>query len=1066
MKQAFTRLLPLVASLLFHVSTAQGQADLTRASRRVERQLPPLPQALLLSPGAPSLSHARPGDKAALLTRRPTPVRSVQQPATSARGTSTQGVTAGSVTEAWVALYDGPSINVASNLVVDAAGNTYVTGYSTTAITTGRGNDYVTIKYSPSGQQLWSVLFNSGPGNTDDRATDLAVDATGNVYVTGYATRGNSNNSVGTTVKYSATGQQLWTASYSGGGVGASLALDATGNVYVGSGANNLVKYAASTGQQLWLLSLFGSVKDLAVDAAGNAYVTGTATGNGTGNDYSTVKFSPAGQQQWSALYNSGPGNSDDQATEIAVDAVGNVYVTGRSELVGQLSDYATLKYSASGQELWSSRFSGSSTSLDVPTALAVDADGNVVVTGTSFNNFLSSYDYGTVKYSASGQQVWQALYNGNGGISVDEAYALAVDAAGDVYVTGYSGLTQSISEYATLKYNGASGQQVWQTRYAGTGPLPTSEVAVAVVVGPTGSVYVTGASSNNIIITTNSVLATIKYEQNNVLQVWEARFTPPASSSNEVAISQAADAAGNVYVTGYAYNGRNYDYATVKYAASGQQLWEARYNGRGNGDEIPEALALDSAGNVYVTGTAYDSISGFDYATVKYSPTGQQIWEARYNSNGDEAATALAIDAAGNVVVTGTAIAANFRDYDYVTLKYAAATGQPVWEARYAGIGNSNEVVSAVALDSAGNVYVTGAATNATPNDYDYATLKYAAASGRQLWETRYTGTGSGNSNEVPTAMVVDDAGNVIVTGAATNGRSNYDYVTIKYLGENGAAVVFSSYNGTANSDDIPTGIALDATGDAVVTGFSFGTGGTYDYATVKYDYIAPYYGGRQVWATRYNGPDNSYDQAAALAIDPAGNVYVTGSSFNRDGTDDYTTLKYSGTSGQQLWEARYDGPGNSYDEAAALSLDGAGNVCITGFSFGASTGYDFATLKYGQNTGVGPVALVGVAPAATLSAPLAVAGPTRQLHELAVYPNPASGPTTVSFRPVLDGSAQVSVYNQLGQQVATLYEGKVRQGQHYELPLHSEKLSAGLYTCSLLVNGQRETVRVVVSH
>ena len=1064
MKQAFTRLLPLVASLLFHVSTAQAQADLTRPSRRVERILPPLPQRLPLSPGAPTLSHALPGDKAALMARRPTPVRSVQQPTTAARGTSTQAVTAGSVTEAWVALYEGPSINVASNLVVDAAGNTYVTGYSTTAIITGRGNDYVTIKYSPSGQQLWSVLFNSGPGNTDDRATDLAVDAAGSVYVTGYANRGNSNNSDGTTVKYSATGQQLWTASYSGGSVGASVALDATGNVYVGSGANSLVKYAGSTGQQLWQLPLSGSVKDLAVDAAGNAYVTGTVAGSGTSNNYSTVKFSTTGQQQWSAIYNSGPGNSDDQATEIAVDPVGNVYVTGRSELAGQLSDYATVKYSASGQELWNTRFSASSTSLDVPTALAVDANGNVFVTGASFNGFLSSYDYGTVKYSATGQQVWQALYNGNGGISVDEAYALAVDAAGDVYVTGYSGLTQSISEYATLKYSGATGQQLWQTRYAGTGPLPTSEVAVAVVVGANGNVYVTGASSNSIIVTTNSILATIKYEQNNVLQVWEARFTPPASTSNEVATNQATDAAGNIYVTGYAYNGRNYDYATVKYAASGEQLWEARYNGRANGDEIPKALALDTAGNVYVTGTAYDSISGYDYATVKYSPTGQELWSARYNSNGDEEAAALAIDAAGNVVVTGNAIAANLRDYDYVTLKYTTS-GQQVWEARYAGIGN--RVVSAVALDSAGNVFVTGAATNATQNDYDYATLKYAAASGRQLWETRYTGNGSSNSNEVATAMVVDDAGNVIVTGAATtNGRINYDYVTIKYLGENGAAVVFSSYNGTANNDDIPTGIALDATGDAVVTGFSVGIGGTYDFATVKYDYIAPYYGGRQVWAARYNGPDNGYDQAAALAVDPAGNVYVTGLSFNRDTTDDYTTLKYAGTNGQQLWEARYNGPGSSYDEAAALSLDGAGNVCITGFSFGATTGYDFATLKYGQNTGVGPVALAGVAPAATNSAPLAVVAPTRKLQELTVYPNPAYGSTTVSFRPVLDGAAHVRVYNQLGQQVATLYEGKVRQGQHYELPLNSENLAAGLYTCSLVVNGQREAVRLVVTH
>jgi hypothetical protein len=64
-----------------------------------------------------------------------------------------------------------------------------------------------------------------------------------------------------------------------------------------------------------------------------------------------------------------------------------------------------------------------------------------------------------------------------------------------------------------------------------------------------------------------------------------------------------------------------------------------------------------------------------------------------------------------------------------------------------------------------------------------------------------------------------------------------------------------------------------------------------------------------------------------------------------------------------------------------------------------------------------------------------------------------------------MLDGPAQVLVYNQLGQQVTSLYEGTVRKGQHYELPLHSQKLAPGLYTCSLLVAGQRETVRVVVA-
>ncbi len=81
----------------------------------------------------------------------------------------------------------------------------------------------------------------------------------------------------------------------------------------------------------------------MAVDASGNVYVTGESGGAGTESDYATVKYSPAGLQQWVARYN-GPENSFDDATALAVDASGKVYVTGRSSYVGG-SVYTTIKY-------------------------------------------------------------------------------------------------------------------------------------------------------------------------------------------------------------------------------------------------------------------------------------------------------------------------------------------------------------------------------------------------------------------------------------------------------------------------------------------------------------------------------------------------------------------------------------------------------------------------------------------------------------------------------------------------------------------------------------------------
>jgi len=155
-----------------------------------------------------------------------------------------------------------------------------------------------------------------------------------------------------------------------------------------------------------------------------------------------------------------------------------------------------------------------------------------------------------------------------------------------------------------------------------------------------------------------------------------------------------------------------NLDYATIKYDSRGNELWVARYNGPGNNIDEARALAVDNAGNVYVTGgSRSDRGNGIreDYATVKYDANGNQLWVARYGGpgDGDNMAEALAVDAEGNVYITGQSQGKN-GDWDYATVKYNNR-GNELWTSRYNGPGSGLDRATSLVVGSEGNVYVTG---------------------------------------------------------------------------------------------------------------------------------------------------------------------------------------------------------------------------------------------------------------------------------------------------------------------------------------------------------------------
>ena len=419
--------------------------------------------------------------------------------------------------------------------------------------------------------------------------------------------------------------------------------------------------------------------------------------------------------------------------------------------------------------------------------------------------------------------------------------------------------------------------------------------------------------------------------------QEWVARYNGPANGwdgGNAIAV----DNAGNIYVTGSSDGiGTLYDYATIKYSPSGVEQWVVRYNGPGNGSDEACAIAIDDSGNVYITGYSEGSGTGSDYATIKYNSSGVEQWVVRYNGSGNMAdgAGAIVIDNLGNIYVTGFSVGSG-TESDYATIKYNSE-GVEQWVARYNSPDSGYDSSIAIAIDNLGNIVVTGTGSCSDTDD-DYVTVKYNDV-GEEQWVARYNGPPNGWDGA--RALAIDSVGNVYVTGYSVGLKTDDDYATVKYNAL-GVEQWVARYNGPGNGLDYARAIAVDNSGNVYVAGFSDGLGTEFDYAVVKYDSL-----GVDQWVARYDGPGNTYDEARAMVIDNTGNSYVTGYSIGLGTNEDYATVKYN-TSGFEEWVVRYDGSMNLCDDAAAIIVDNAGYVYVTGWSRGLDIGFDFATIKY----------------------------------------------------------------------------------------------------------------------
>lgn len=406
-----------------------------------------------------------------------------------------------------------------------------------------------------------------------------------------------------------------------------------------------------------------------------------------------------AGAQTPLHLWREGIGGlSSDNGSSVAMDASGNVFVTGLfSNMVdfggGLLGTNSTpdqvflAKYSAAGTYLWSKKICNSTQATGFP-AITTDASGNVFVTG----GFIGVADFGNgnvtsagdkdiflVKCSPTGAYLWSGHY-GNSGL--DYGSSVATDAAGNVYFTGvFTGTvnfgngnlySQGNTDIFVVKKS-STGSTLWSQRFGEGGYDYGSGVATDAA----GDVFAVGAFQTGVDFG-GGMLTGLSF-----IDAYIAEFDPSGthlwskdlgSTDGDFAYSAATDNAGNVFVTGaFAgtadFGGGNLvsagsnDIFIVKYGSTGTHLWSQRFGG--TGDDEAYSIAIDASGDAFVTGSFQASVDfgggplvtagGADIFVAKYDASGAHVWSERYGDTSDDVGRSVSTDDFGTLFATGT---------------------------------------------------------------------------------------------------------------------------------------------------------------------------------------------------------------------------------------------------------------------------------------------------------------------------------------------------------------------------------------------------------------------------
>ena len=636
---------------------------------------------------------------------------------------------------AWMKAFNKGKNDSANSICTDK-GSVYVVG----STENGKDLDYTILKYSFAGAESWqNGLTYNGAAKGNDEAIAVYTDNAGNLYVAGASDQDASaaQNLDFCVSKYNVNGTEQWTKTW-----GSSRDKDDR-PTFIGATESGLLVIAGTS--------------DIKTDPIAKA------------GDFQAVGFNTSGTLQWEQYYSASNGFS--QCAAATLDNAGNIVLCGKIREDQSKDKNVVLQFSDEGRFNWFKQQEPSGENTDRINDLFLDEAGNTYVCGFTLTSE-GQRDFFVQKTDSEGKTVWDFIHNGTGNGN-DEALNLSVDLNGNVFVTGYSYEKGNGDDVLTCKIS-RDGQLQWLVTYDYL-TVKGQDRGVDLSLDTEGNVYVTGTSDANLGSGISDDILLLKYNPKGLL-LWNKRYVGKAMG-DDTPSGIACLSGGKIVLCGTTFNGTDDDILLIGFNETGILQWEQIHNGN-IGDDYCAEMTIDNGEKITLIGTSYNGKDN-DIVTIQFTSDGTQNWINQYDSGkGNDEGIAVTSDVSRNIYITGTS---QNGDHTDIVVRKMSDNGVNNWVDTYSAEGNANAIPTNIAIDNSDFAIVCGKTETIDKRLHtDIFLRKYHPNFGVPVWKKTFDNGLS--QDDQATAIAIDLKNNIYLAGTSYSETGLEDIVIIKF--------------------------------------------------------------------------------------------------------------------------------------------------------------------------------------------------------------------------------------------------------------------------------------------